>query len=81
MFLEIIQWPSELGMGQVMSKDWCASDQLSINRHIGTIGIAKGRWVFWSIFRRVVGSLELRVNHILEGGLVVPLHLVRCVFI
>jgi hypothetical protein len=45
----------------------CTSGQLSVNRHVGTIGIAEGRWVFWSIFRRVVRSLELWANHILEG--------------
>ncbi len=67
MFFEIVQWPSKLGMGQVMSKDWCTNGQLNINCHIGTIGIAEGRWVFWSIFRRVMRSLELRTNHILEG--------------
>jgi hypothetical protein len=67
MFLEIIQWPSKLGVGQVMSKDWCASGQLSVNRCIGTTGIAEGNWVFRSIFRFLVGSRELRANHILEG--------------
>ena len=75
MFFEMVQWPSELGVGQVVSKDRCARGQLSINCHIGTIRIAKERLVFWSIFRRVMGSLELRANHILKGGSAVPLHL------
>jgi hypothetical protein len=65
MFFMIIQWPDELGVGQVMSKDWCTSGQLSVDRHIGTLRIAKGRWVFRSIFRRVMRSLELWADHIL----------------
>jgi hypothetical protein len=67
MLLKIIQWPSKLGVDQVISKDRCASSQLSVNCCIGTIRIVKGRWIFRSIFRRVVGSFELRANHILEG--------------
>ena len=65
MFLEVVQWASELPVGKVDAKDWCASDELSVDRRIWTVSVTEGRWVFWSVFGCVKRSLALRADHIL----------------